>query len=38
MSFLKFVISDLHIAGGHAIPDGFSERLQSTLERLLSAA
>jgi hypothetical protein len=38
MSFFKFVISNLHIAGGHAILDGFSERQQCALEGLLSAA
>lgn len=38
MSFFKFVISDLHIADGHTILDGFSERQQSALEGLLSAA
>ncbi|HEX6478810.1 MAG TPA: metallophosphoesterase [Ktedonobacteraceae bacterium] len=38
MSFFKFVISDLHIADGHPILDGFSERQQSALEGLLSAA
>jgi hypothetical protein len=37
MSFFKFVISDLHIADGHAILDRFSEQ-QSALEGLLSAA
>jgi UDP-2,3-diacylglucosamine pyrophosphatase LpxH len=38
MSFFKFVISDLHIADGHTILDGFSEQQQSALEGLLSAA
>ena len=38
MFLIKFMISDLHIAGGHAILDGFSERQQSAFEGLLSAA
>ncbi len=38
MTFFKFVISDLHLANGHAILDGFGDRQQSALEGLLSAA
>lgn len=38
MSFFKFVISDLHIAHGHAILDRFSAQQQSALEGLISAA
>jgi UDP-2,3-diacylglucosamine pyrophosphatase LpxH len=38
MSIFKIVISDLHLADGHAILDGFGDRQQSSFEGLLSAA
>jgi UDP-2,3-diacylglucosamine pyrophosphatase LpxH len=36
MTFFKIVISDLHLADGHAVLDGFGDRQQSALEGLLS--
>lgn len=38
MSFYKIVISDLHLADGHAVLDGFGNRQQSALEGLLSSS
>lgn len=38
MTTIKLVISDLHLAGGHAVLDGFGEYQQSALEGLLNAA
>ena len=38
MTTIKLVISDLHLADGHALLDGFGEYQQSALEGLLNAA
>jgi UDP-2,3-diacylglucosamine pyrophosphatase LpxH len=38
MPKIKLVISDLHLADGHPMLDGFSDQLQSALEGLLNAA
>jgi UDP-2,3-diacylglucosamine pyrophosphatase LpxH len=38
MSKIKFVISDLHLADGHPIFEGFGDSQQSALEGLLNAA
>jgi hypothetical protein len=38
MSKIKFVISDLHLADGHPIFEGFGVLQQSAFEGLLSAA
>ncbi len=38
MTTIKLVISDLHLADGHAVLDGFGEYQQSALEGLLNAA
>src|SRR5712691_8921608 len=37
MTTIKLVISDLHLADGHAVLDGFGEYQQSALEGLLNA-
>lgn len=37
MPFFKIVISDLHLADGHAVLDGFGNRQQSALDGLLSS-
>lgn len=38
MSITKIIISDLHLADGHPVLDGFGTRQQSALEGLLGAA
>lgn len=38
MSSIKLIISDLHLADGHAILDGFGDAQQAALEGLLDAA
>ncbi len=38
MSTTKLIISDLHLADGHLVLDGFGDYQQSTLEGLLNAA
>jgi UDP-2,3-diacylglucosamine pyrophosphatase LpxH len=38
MSNITLIISDLHLAGGHTILDGFGERQQAAFEGLTSAA
>ena len=38
MSVIKLVISDLHLADGHPILDGFSEQQQAALDGVLCAA
>ena len=38
MSTTKLIISDLHLADGHPVLDGFGDNQQSTLEGLLNAA
>jgi len=38
MTAIKLVISDLHLADGHAVLDGFGEYQQSALEGLLNVA
>src|SRR5579859_1471751 len=38
MPKIKLVISDLHLADGHPILDGFGDLQQSALEGLLNAA
>ena len=38
MTIIKLVISDLHLADGHAVLDGFGVDQQSALEGLLNAA
>jgi UDP-2,3-diacylglucosamine pyrophosphatase LpxH len=38
MSAIMLVISDLHVADGHRVLDGFGEQRQSALEGLLNAA
>ncbi len=37
MTTIKLVISDLHLADGHAVLDGFGKYQQSALEGLLNA-
>src|SRR5579863_1019410 len=38
MSSIKFIISDLHLADGHPVLDGFGESQQSAFEGLIAAA
>lgn len=38
MSSIKFIVSDLHLAGGHPVLDGFGESQQSAFEGLTAAA
>src|SRR5258707_14664278 len=38
MSTIKLVISDLHLADGHPMLEGFGDTQQATLEGLVSAA
>src|ERR1700676_2693836 len=38
MSTIKLIVSDLHVASGDTMLDGFGERQQASLEGLLAAA
>ena len=38
MSAVKLIISDLHLADGHSVLDGWGKLQQSALEGLLNAA